>query len=73
MRFLGFPEKVPDQNDDLVYPGTSIQNQEGKRDLERTSTTTGRKRIEDPERCDPGCDIHHGRSGTFICRHSQGK
>jgi hypothetical protein len=41
-----------------------------KSDRERIPKTTGRKRIEDPERCDPGFDIHHGISGTFLCRNS---
>ena len=67
------PQEGSRSNNGLVFPGTSIQNQERQSNLERTPKTTVRKRIKDPERCNPGCDIHHGRSGTCICRHSQGR
>lgn len=71
LTFLGFPEKVPDQT--TVWYFRERLSKRRQSDLERTPKTTGRKRIEDPEWCDSGRDIHYGRSKTCICRYFPGR
>jgi IS5 family transposase len=73
LRFLGFPEKVPDQTTVWYFRERLSKTKKDKSDLEGTPKTTGGKRIEDPERCNLGCDIHHGRSRTCICGYPTGR
>jgi IS5 family transposase len=66
LRFLGFPEKVPDQTT-VWYFRERLSKTKKDKAIWNEPKKTERKRIKDPERCNSGCDIHHGRSGTCIC------
>jgi IS5 family transposase len=73
LRFLGFPGKISDRR--TVWYFREFMSKTNKdraiwKELQRQLEERG---LKIRKRCDPGCDIHYGRSGTCNCRHSPGR
>ena len=67
LSFLGFPEKIPDHTTVWYFRERLSQTRKDRAIWNELQRQLDEKGLKIRKMCDPGCNIHHGRSGTCLC------